>query len=383
MNEFKNLLKKYKTPFYWYDMQLLDKTLKLVKSESEKYGFFIHYAVKANANLPVLKKIREFGFGTDCVSGNEILRSIEAGFSSNDIVFAGVGKTDEEIIIGLKNDIFCFNVESISEMEVINELAGKFNKKAKIALRLNPNVDAETHKYITTGLDENKFGINLTELNNVFKILKRLNNIELIGIHFHIGSQITDLNVYKNLCFRINEIQNRFAENKIKLAHVNVGGGLGINYENPNTALIPDFKSYFKIFNDFLKLKQNRKLHFELGRSIVGQSGSLITKVLYVKKGIKTKFAVVDAGITELIRPALYQATHKIENLTSELPEEIYDVVGPICESADFFGKNILLPETKRNDLIAIRSAGAYGQVMTSQYNLRDIVKAYYSNEIE
>ncbi len=380
MKKFKDIFVKYKTPFYWYDMQLLDETLKLIKKESEKYGFYIHYAVKANSNLPVLKRIKKIGFGTDCVSGNEILRSLEAGFLSSDIVFAGVGKSDEEIIIGLENDIFCFNVESVSEIEVINELAKKLNKTAKIALRLNPNVDAITHKYITTGLEENKFGININELDNIIKILPNLNNIELTGIHFHIGSQITDLNVYKNLCFRINEIQEMFIARKIKLKHINVGGGFGINYDAPDIDKIADFKSYFKIFSNLLKLQAEQKLHFELGRSIIGQSGNLITKVLYIKKGVKTKFAIVDAGITELIRPALYSAKHKIENISSDLLDETYDVVGPICESTDFFGKNIILPKTKRHDLIAIRSAGAYGEVMASQYNLREIVKAYYSN---
>jgi len=381
MKDIVNIFKKYKTPFYWYDMELLNSTLDTIKKESDKYGFHVHYAVKANANLHILKRIKEFGFGTDCVSGNEVLRSIKAGFTSQDIVFAGVGKSDEEIIIGLQNDIFSFNAESIPELEIINELAQKLNKTAKVALRLNPNVDASTHHYITTGLDENKFGINTGDLDEVLSKLNKLKNIKLTGIHFHIGSQITDMKAYKNLCFRVNEIQEWFSLRKIQLNHINVGGGLGINYETPNNNSIPDFKSYFKVFADFLKLRPKQQLHFELGRSVVGQCGSLITKVLYVKKGIKKKFAIVDAGFTELIRPALYQMQHKIENLSSELPDETYDVVGPICETADFFERGILLPETKRNDLIAIRSAGAYGEVMASQYNLRNMVKHHYSDD--
>ncbi|MEN8122599.1 MAG: diaminopimelate decarboxylase [Bacteroidota bacterium] len=381
MKPLESIFKTFKTPFYWYDMQLLDDTLKLVKSESGKYGFQIHYAVKANANLPILKKIREYDLGADCVSGNEVLRAIEAGFSPKDIVFAGVGKSDEEINIGLDNTIFSFNVESIAEIEVINELAQKKNKIAKIALRLNPNVNANTHKYITTGLDENKFGINLNDLDSVLTTLDRSKNIELAGIHFHIGSQITDLSTYKDLCHKVNEIQDWFESKNKPLQHINVGGGLGINYKSPNEELIPDFKKYFKIFADNLKLRPNQQVHFELGRSIVGQCGILITKVLYIKDGLKTNFAIVDAGITELIRPALYQAKHKIENISSKLPEKTYDVVGPICESADFFDKGIKLPETKRGDLLVIKSTGAYGQVMTSQYNLRRIVKAYYSNK--
>jgi len=380
MKELENKFKKNDTPFYWYDMQLLDNTLKAVKEESTKYGYHVHYAVKANANIPILIKIKEYGFGTDCVSGNEILRSLEAGFLPKDIVFAGVGKTDKEINIGLENDIFSFNAESIPELEVINELAISHGKTAKVALRLNPNVAASTHEYIATGTSENKFGINLMDMDEVLTVLKKLTNIELTGIHFHIGSQITDMDNYRTLCDRVNEIQDWFEKNNTPLEHINVGGGLGINYENPDKQPIPDFKAYFKVFADNLKLRKGQHLHFELGRSIVGQCGSLITKVLYVKNGVEKKFAIVDAGITELIRPALYQATHALQNISSELPEEKYDVVGPICESADFFSKDIMLPKTKRNDLITIRSTGAYGQVMTSQYNLRRIVDAYYSD---
>ncbi len=382
MKELVNKLQDYKTPFYWYDLQLLEKTLSIIKKESDNYGFNVHYALKANANLPILKIIKEYGFGADCVSGNEVLRSLEAGFSSTEIVFAGVGKSDEEITIGLENDILSFNVESVPELEVINELAHKLNKKAKVAFRLNPNVDASTHHYITTGLEENKFGINMRDMDGVLAILKQLKNIELTGIHFHIGSQITDMKVYEKLCYRVNEIQEWFNTRNIHLAHINVGGGLGINYNAPEKDSIPDFKTYFKVFADYLKLQPKQQLHFELGRSVVGQCGSLITKVLYVKNGTKTKFAIVDAGITELIRPALYQAFHTIENLSSERLEETYDVVGPICESSDFFRKGILLPETKRHDLIAIRSAGAYGEVMASRYNLRNIAKAYYSDSL-
>ncbi|NOY51016.1 MAG: diaminopimelate decarboxylase [Chlorobi bacterium] len=381
----KELIKKfeqYQTPFYWYDMELLGNTLRVIKEESSKYGFQVHYAVKANANLKILKKIKEHGFGSDCVSGNEILRSAEAGFASDKIVFAGVGKSDEEINIGLENDIFAFNAESIPELEVIDELAVLKDKAANVALRLNPNLAASTHEYISTGLNENKFGINLMDMDEVLKVLEGLKNIKLCGIHFHIGSQITDMDNFKSLCDKVNGIQDWFESKNIKLEHINVGGGFGIDYENPDKNPIPDFKAYFKVFADNLQLRPYQQLHFELGRSVVAQCGSLVAKVLYVKNGVEKKFAIVDAGITELIRPALYKARHEIHNICSEEVREKYDVVGPICESADFFRKNIMLPTTKRGDLLAIRSVGAYGQVMTSRYNLRRIVEAHYSDDV-
>lgn len=367
------------TPFFYYNLDLLKESLKVVNEESIKYGYHVHYALKANSNIEILETIESYGFGADCVSGNEVARAISCGFPSEKIAFAGVGKSDEEINIGLENDIFCFNCESIPELIVIDELAQKKNKIANIALRINPNVEANTHYYITTGLEENKFGINRWELEEVLEILKTLKNVKLIGLHFHIGSQITDLNDFKGLCLRVNEIQEWFFDHQIIVDHINVGGGLGINYENPEQEPIPDFKSYFKLFHDFLNLRPQQELHFELGRSIVGQCGTLISKALYIKKGINTNFAIIDAGMTELIRPALYQAYHKIENLTSlNKEEDRYDVVGPICESSDCFGKALMLPKTSRGDLLAIHSCGAYGEVMASQYNLRKLPKAIY-----
>jgi len=371
-----------KTPFYYYDLDLLRATIASLIMEADKYNFIVHYAVKANANDEILKIINESGLGADCVSGNEILKSIEMGFSNNDIVFAGVGKTDEEINLAIKNDIFCFNCESLQELEVINQLAKQMRKIANVALRINPNVDAKTHYYITTGLEENKFGMNHWELDEVLTELKTLDNIKLTGLHFHIGSQITDLEVFKGLCIRVNDIQQWFIEHNIDFEHINVGGGYGVDYQDPDKDSIPDFESFFNIFNDLLEYKSNKKIHFELGRSIVAHCGSLISKVLYIKKGINTNFAILDAGMTELMRPALYQSYHKIENLSSNGKHRRYDVVGPICESADTFGKSVLLPETKRGDIIVIRSTGAYGEVMSSSYNLRDRVHVVYSDEI-
>jgi diaminopimelate decarboxylase len=370
------------TPFYYYDLDLLNRSLQLIQNEANKYNFHIHYAVKANANPKILHLIQAYGFGADCVSGNEITRSKEASIPSDKIVYAGVGKSDQEIITALQQDIFCFNCESIPEMEIINELAAQCNKKARIAIRINPNVNADTHHYITTGIEENKFGISRWEFEAVLETLQKLEHLKLIGFHFHIGSQITDLGVFKGLCLRINEIKEWFSERKVKVKIINVGGGFGIDYNQPDENPIPDFASFFATFAQFLQVDTEQEVHFELGRSVVAQCGSLISRVLYVKNGVKTKFAILDAGMTELLRPALYQAYHKIENISSKEEMENYDVVGPICESSDCFGKSVQLPKTKRNDLIAIRSAGAYGEVMASRYNLRNLVQSVFSDEI-
>lgn len=371
------------TPFYYYDLDVLRRTLDEINCHIYGLPYEVHYALKANVNPQVIKVIKEAGLGADCVSGGEVQAALDAGIESSKIVFAGVGKADWEIILGLENDIFCFNVESVPELEVINELAAERNKIAKVALRINPNVDANTHRYITTGLNENKFGINMSELDKVTAIVQEMQHVKLIGIHFHIGSQITDMTSFHGLCVRINELQEYFDSKGIVLENINVGGGLGINYEHPNHFPIPEFESYFKVFVDHLALRKGQKLHFELGRSVVAQCGNLISRVLYVKEGVSKKFVILDAGFTELIRPALYQAYHRIENLSSDLKEELYDVVGPVCESSDVFVKDYFMNRTKRGDLIALRSAGAYGEIMASQYNLRKLPSAYTSDELK
>lgn len=369
-----------KTPAYIYDLGLLQQTLDVVKNEAIAYGYHVHYALKANNNTTILETISNAGFGADCVSKNEVKEALKRGFKNGEIAFAGVGKTDEEINFALDNDIFSFNCESLPEIEVINELAEKKQKMAPIALRINPNVDANTHKYITTGLDENKFGISLWELESILDKMDTMKNVQLKGLHFHIGSQITDLDTFKNLCNRINQIQEKFYARQIIVDHINVGGGLGINYHQPDDELIPDFKSYFKIFNGFLELRPKQQLHFELGRSIVGQMGSLLSKVIYVKKAKAKDFLIIDAAMTDLIRPALYQAFHKIENLSSNGSQtKKYDVVGPVCESSDIFAKSVSLPTSKRGDYILIRSTGAYGQVMASNYNMRDTAQVIFT----
>ena len=376
-------LQSIQTPFYYYDTELLRQTLRSINEEAGKHeGFTVHYAVKANANPGILRIIREAGLGVDCVSGGEIEASVKAGFPSSKIVFAGVGKSDWEINMGLDSNIFCFNVESIPELEVINELAAAKGKVAPVAFRLNPNVGAHTHANITTGLAENKFGIAMSDMLKVIDEASRLENVRFVGLHFHIGSQILDMSDFEALCNRVNELQNELESHRIRVEHINVGGGLGVDYAHPNRVAIPDFKAYFDTYARKLKLRPGQTLHFELGRAVVAQCGSLITRTLYIKEGALKKFAIVDAGFTDLIRPALYQAYHKIENITSDEPMETYDVVGPICESTDVFAKQIDLSRTKRGDLLAIRSAGAYGEIMASQYNCRRLPQGYMSDNI-
>ena len=376
-------LNTLRTPFYYYDTELLRQTLDTIKKETKRHDeFCVHYAIKANANPKLLKIIREAGFGADCVSGGEIEACLKAGFPASKIVFAGVGKSDWEINLGLDNDIFCFNVESIPELEVINELAAAKGKVGRVALRLNPNVGAHTHANITTGLAENKFGIDMRDMLTVIENALNMPHVKIVGLHFHIGSQILDMGDFEALCNRVNELQDELERYRIQLEHINVGGGLGIDYQHPNRVPIPDFKSYFDTYARKLKLRNGQTLHFELGRAIVAQCGTLFTRTLFIKEGLFKKFCIVDAGFTDLIRPALYQAYHKIENVTSEESIEAYDVVGPICESTDVFAKQIDINRTRRGDLIAIRSAGAYGEIMASQYNCRQLPIGYTSEEL-
>ncbi len=373
-----------KTPFYYYDVDLLQNTLKSVHREIDGFPFHVHYALKANVNRKLLNIIQKEGLGADCVSGNEVRRALEVGFTKEHIVFAGVGKTDDEISYSLENEIFSFNVESIEELKVLNELANRQNRKAQFALRINPNVDAGTHEYITTGTRDNKFGVTLEELWEALELISGLENVSFIGVHFHIGSQITDLERFRELALRINDLQNQIKEKGFDLPHVNVGGGLGIDYDDPDNNLMPDFRSYFDLFKNYLNLFDGQQLHFELGRSIIGQCGSLISKVLYTKTGEDTTFAILDAGMTELIRPALYKTPHLIQNLSNQdAGSNTYDVVGPICETSDAFARGITLPTTRRGDVIAIRSSGAYAEVMSSRYNLRDVAPSVYSDDFK
>lgn len=370
------------TPFYYYDMNVLKKTLEIVKNEANKYNYQIHYAVKANANPRILSTICESGLGADCVSGGEIQAALKAGFLAENIVFAGVGKADWEINLGLDENISCFNVESIPELEVIGELAAAKGKIASVAIRINPEVDAHTHHHITTGTKENKFGVNIEQIDKVIDKIDSLPSVKLIGVHFHIGSQITEMEPFAGLFVKAVELERYLSQRRIFLENINFGGGLGIDYKHPNSNPIPDFKAWFEVFHKYFPARPGQRVHFEPGRSIVGQCGSLISKVLFVKEGAFKRFVVLDAGFTDLIRPALYDASHKIENLSSDEAQDIYDVVGPICESSDIFAKAVKLNRAHRGDYIALRSAGAYGEIMTMQYNCRKLPEAYFSDTI-
>lgn len=377
------LVEKTPTPFYYYDMDVLHATLADISRHTAGFPYNVHYALKANGNPFIVKEIAQYGLGADLVSGGELKAALEAGFKPQDMNFSGVGKTDWEIRMGLSYDIGSFNVESIPELEVINQLADEMDKTAHIALRINPDIDAHTHKYITTGTADNKFGINIEKLESVIEHALRLPNIHLCGLHFHIGSQITEIQPYFMLCETVNKLLDHYEARGIHFEMINVGGGLGIDYYHPDSHPLPDFEQYFNTFKQHLKLRPNQQLHFELGRSIVASCGSLISRVTFVKENRNKQFVILDAGMTDLIRPALYEAHHEIQNLTSrETEQATYDVVGPVCESTDVFAHDRVLPVTRRGDLIAIRSAGAYGESMASTYNMRALPHSvFHSNK--
>lgn len=371
-------LEQNETPFYYYDLGLLARTLQAIRQAvADAPQFHVHYAVKACATPAILQKISQAGLGADCVSGGEIVRAIEAGFPSSRIVYAGVGKTDREIRIALQHDIAAFNVESTAELEVINALATEMGRKARVAFRINPNVDAHTHEKITTGLNENKFGIAMQDACSAIRLAQQLESIDFIGLHFHIGSQITSFEPFVELCHCINALTEKLEAEGIEVRSINVGGGLGIDYDHPEEHPIPDFEGYFRTFKEHLRLRPSQELHFELGRAVVAQCGNLVSRVVYVKHGIAKHFIIVDAGMTDLIRPAMYGSFHKPVNMSAaargEEGSEVYDLVGPICESSDVFVKDYEMPLTQRGDIIVFRSAGAYGEIMASQYNCRPL----------
>ncbi len=371
------------TPFYYYDTSLLRQTIATADAALRQHkGYTMHYAVKANANPSLLRLIAAAGWGADCVSGGEIVAARQAGFPAEKILFAGVGKSDKEIALALREEIGCFNVESIAELEVIEALAQSMGKVARIALRVNPDVAVHTHSHIATGRAEDKFGIATDALLPTINQLSQRKNLRLVGLHFHVGSQIVDMSDFLPLCARINALQDRLAAQDMSVEIINVGGGLGVDYEHPNRHPIADFQSYFNTFACHLRQRTGQRVFFELGRAIVAPCGSLITRVLYVKQGATRTFCIVDAGFTDLIRPAFYGAYHKIENLSSDSPAQDYDIVGPICETSDVFATARSINAATRGDLIALRTAGAYGEVMASQYNCRPLPKGYTAEEI-
>ncbi len=381
MNNIYNVcqLKTVQTPYYLYDMFLLKSTLESAYNAARAHNFKIHYAVKANTESKILQEVNKHRFGVDCVSANEIKKAINHGFKAKDIVFAGVGKTDSEIAFALSQQIFCINCESIEELEVIATIAEKMRLKAPVALRVNPNIDAQTHQKISTGLEDNKFGMPLFELQQALDICCQNSYLQFKGLHFHIGSQIKSETPFINLCKKASEIWHKFGIESYGGSVLNLGGGLAVDYSDPFNKPVPEFEHFFGLISKHLHIPTNVKVFFELGRSLVAQSGTLVTKVLYVKKGLTKNFAIVDAGMTELLRPALYQAFHKIEKFNNNGGAvKNYDIVGPVCESSDVFAKNVALPEIRRGDILMVRSCGAYAQSMSLRYNLRSLAPAYY-----
>ncbi len=380
---------KIVTPFFFYDMDLFRKTVDHAAELAERHDIKIHYAIKANTERRLLEYISSKGFGADCVSGNEVMHAHSCGFPSEKIVYAGVGKSDKEIYESMKLGIEAFNCESLQEIVVINEMAHVHGMKANVSVRINPDIDAHTHKYVTTGLYENKFGISNHEFDKLIDFIKKSGHINFIGLHFHIGSQITRVEeVYALECQRVNKIVRYFEEQGLEVRNINLGGGLGVDYDDPDGAPIANFEAWFNAISSNIVRRPEQTVHVEPGRSLVAQCASLISRVLFVKSGETKNFLIMDAGMNDLIRPALYGAYHKIENLSavqrSFFPTfQAYDIVGPVCESSDVWGAGRLLPLSVRGDIMAIRSAGAYGQVMSSRYNMKDLAPSVFSDALE
>ncbi|MFI3279136.1 MAG: diaminopimelate decarboxylase [Rikenellaceae bacterium] len=377
-------LQQFETPFYLYDMGLLRQTLESVVYESKRYGYKVHYAIKANYDDRILAAIKEYGLGIDCASGNELAKAIEMGFDPKGIVYAGVGKRDKEISYAIDQEILAINCESIEELTVVDEISRSKGKVTNVALRINPDIDPKTNHCIDTGQADSKFGISYEEVMENAEMIQALKNLNIIGIHLHIGSQIRELHVFENMCNKVNVIVENLVKLGFSFDFIDVGGGLGVNYDVPENEPIPNFASLFSIVNNYLKVG-DRDVHFEFGRSIVAECGELITKILYNKTtATGRRLLIVDGSMTELVRPAMYGSYHNIENVTAEDGvTKKYTVVGTACESTDVFAENISLKVSKRGDLLTLKSAGAYGMSMASRYNLHDLPGAIYSDQIE
>lgn len=367
------LTQEVKTPFYCYSQSAIEDNYHGFSSAFTKIKPLICYAVKANSNLAILKLLGKLGSGADCVSQGEIMRALKSGIPGKKIVFSGVGKTKEEIKFALQNKILQFNVESESELKSINEVATSINIKAIVAIRVNPNVDCGSHHKISTGKKEDKFGIDINKVLKVFKVAAKLENLELIGISTHIGSQILKLKPYKETFKQMRELVLLLRQNGFDIKRVDLGGGIGVPYQAKDKVFTA--KAFADLVDKYFK-SLDCELIFEPGRLIVANAGILVTQIIYIKNSDNKDFAIVDAGMNDLIRPSLYDAYHEIipVNKTDNKFKRAYDVVGPVCESADIFRQSVLLPNLQEGDLIAIKSAGAYGAVMSSVYNTRLLI---------
>lgn len=362
------LAKIYGTPFYVYSKKSMVDRYRDFEKAFEDIPHQTHYAVKSNSNINIIKLFYSLGAGLDVNSAGELYRALKAGANPDKILFTGVGKTDEEILMGLKHNIFLFKIESLQELELVNALARKEGKIANIAIRINPDVNPKTHPFITTGLYESKFGIEQEEAIDAYKIASKLSNLRILGIDMHIGSQITEVSAFREAVILMNELIEKLRNEGIEIEHFDVGGGLGVQY---NDEPVPDVFEYASAIKDELK-RSKCKIIFEPGRYLTADAGALVTKTLYVKNHRDKNFLIVDAAVNDLMRPAFYNAYHHILPVKqSEREKVVYDIVGPACETGDFFAKEREFIKTERNELIAIMSAGAYGFCMSSNYNSR------------
>ncbi|MFX4278354.1 diaminopimelate decarboxylase [Aliarcobacter butzleri] len=364
---FKELANKYQTPYYVYDFNYITNQYEELKSAFRARKSLIAYAVKANSNLSVIKHLANLGAGADCVSIGEVKRALKVGIPSYKIIFSGVGKIDDEIRQALELDILMINVESSAELDRVEIIAKELNKIARISIRVNPNIDPKTHPYISTGLHENKFGVDIDTAKRMYIQCKNSDFLDPVGIHCHIGSQLTELQPIKEAVKIVADLVRNLKAIKIELSFIDIGGGLGIIYEDEK--LIDTYEYAQSILETMFGL--DITIICEPGRFIVGNSGIFVTKVLYEKINGNKRFVIVDGAMNDLIRPALYNAYHRIEVLNDNQDFSDCNLVGPVCESGDFFAKNIQLPKTEHNDLVAIYSAGAYGFTMSSNYNTR------------
>ncbi len=356
------------TPLYLYSLATLKRHFNVFDESSKALNSIVCYSVKANSNISLLHFLFKMGWGADIVSGGELFRAIKAGVDTRKVVYSGVGKTESEIEFALEADILMFNAESLSEVFLIDRTAGRLNKKARISFRVNPDVDPKTHPYISTGLKKNKFGINIKQAVQAYETAAKLPNIDIVGLDCHIGSQLTEISPFNDALKIIKELLFKIIAKGMDIKYLDLGGGLGITYENE---MPPHPSTYINSVKKILEGYKGQVI-FEPGRLIVGNSGILVAKVVYNKNTGSKNFIITDGGMNDLIRPALYEAYHEIVPvLKREGPRLKVDIVGPICESADFFGKDRVLNPVEEGDFIAVFSAGAYGFSMSSNYNSR------------